>query len=69
MPQGVGHQLVDGQPASVAATFTTNRMAAAPVLMDREHLAATDPAGAGRRGRVAEIMPGGLLSRNSEIGM
>jgi len=48
--------LVDGQPASVAATFTTNRMAAAPVLMDREHLAATDPAGAGRRGRVAAIM-------------
>ncbi len=42
--------VVDGPPAAVAATFTTNRVPAAPVRMDREHLAATDPAGAGRRG-------------------
>jgi glutamate N-acetyltransferase/amino-acid N-acetyltransferase len=48
--------LVDGDPAAVAATFTTNRMAAAPVLMDREHLARTDPEGSGRRGWVSAIM-------------
>src|SRR5262245_57265099 len=48
--------LIDGEPASVAGTFTTNRMPAAPVLMDREHLAATDPGGAGRRGVVSAIM-------------
>ena len=48
--------LVDGEPAAVAGAFTTNRVPAAPVLMDREHLAATDPAGAGRRGWVSAIM-------------
>lgn len=48
--------LVDGEPAAVAGTFTTNRMPAAPVIMDREHLAATDPAGSGRRGWVSAIM-------------
>jgi glutamate N-acetyltransferase / amino-acid N-acetyltransferase len=42
--------VAEGEPAAVAATFTTNRLPAAPVRMDRAHLAATDPAGAGRRG-------------------
>jgi glutamate N-acetyltransferase/amino-acid N-acetyltransferase len=48
--------LVDNGPAAVEATFTTNRMPAAPVLMDREHLALTDGAGQGRRGWVSAIM-------------
>jgi len=46
----LGVVVVDGEPAAVAATFTTNRLPAAPVRLDREHLAATDPPGAGRRG-------------------
>ncbi len=48
--------VVDGAPAAVAATFTTNRLPAAPVRLDREHLAATDPAGAGRRGWAQAMM-------------
>lgn len=37
-------------PAAVAATFTTNRLPAAAVRMDQEHLVATEPSGAGRYG-------------------
>jgi glutamate N-acetyltransferase/amino-acid N-acetyltransferase len=48
--------VVDGPPAAVAATFTTNRLPAACVRMDRAHLSATDPAGGGRRGRVSAMM-------------
>jgi glutamate N-acetyltransferase / amino-acid N-acetyltransferase len=43
-------------PAAIAATFTTNRLPAAPVVLDREHLAATDPAGCGRRGWARAMM-------------
>jgi glutamate N-acetyltransferase/amino-acid N-acetyltransferase len=46
----LGIVVVDDAPAAVAATFTTNRLPAAPVRLDREHLAVTDPPGAGRRG-------------------
>jgi len=42
--------VVDRGPASVAATFTTNRMPAAPVLLDQRHLAATSGDPAGRMG-------------------
>ncbi|HKZ90672.1 MAG TPA: bifunctional ornithine acetyltransferase/N-acetylglutamate synthase, partial [Candidatus Limnocylindrales bacterium] len=52
----LGIVVVVGPPAAVAATFTTNRMPAAPVLLDREHLLATDPTGAGRRGWVKAMM-------------
>ena len=48
--------VADGAPAAIAATFTTNRLPAAPVRMDREHLAATDPAGVGRRGWAQALM-------------
>ena len=33
--------VVDGEPAAVAATFTSNRLPAAPVSLNLEHLAAT----------------------------
>jgi glutamate N-acetyltransferase/amino-acid N-acetyltransferase len=52
----LGLVVVDGEPAAVAGTFTTNRMPAAPVLLDREHLATTDPSGRGRRGWTSAIM-------------
>ena len=39
-----------GRPAAVAAVFTRNRMAAAPVHLSQQHLLATEPAGRGRRG-------------------
>jgi glutamate N-acetyltransferase/amino-acid N-acetyltransferase len=52
----LGVVLVDGARGAVAGTFTTNRMPAAPVILDREHLAATDPAGAGRRGWVKAVL-------------
>ncbi len=48
--------VVDGAPAAVAATFTTNRLPAAPVQLDREHLAATDPDGGGHRGWAQAMM-------------
>lgn len=44
--------LVDGAAGAVAATFTPNRFASAPVLLSREHLAA----GGGRHGRVAALL-------------
>jgi glutamate N-acetyltransferase/amino-acid N-acetyltransferase len=48
--------LVDDGPAAVAATFTTNRLPAAAVQMNKEHLAATEPGGAGRYGWVKAMM-------------
>ena len=48
--------LVEDGPAAVAATFTTNRLPAAAVCMDREHLAATEPSGEGRYGWVEAMM-------------
>jgi glutamate N-acetyltransferase / amino-acid N-acetyltransferase len=52
----LGVVVCEGAPAAVAATFTTNRLPAAPVRLNREHLAATDPDGRGRRGWVKAMM-------------
>jgi glutamate N-acetyltransferase/amino-acid N-acetyltransferase len=52
----LGIVVVDGAPAAVAATFTTNRVPAAPVQLNREHLAATEPSGGGRLGWVQAIL-------------
>ncbi len=52
----LGIIVVEDAPAAVAATFTTNRLPAAPVRLDREHLAATDAQGAGRRGWVRAML-------------
>ncbi len=43
-------------PASVAATFTTNQVPAAPVVLSRRHLAATSPDGTSAYGRVDAII-------------
>ena len=43
-------------PLPVAATFTSNRFASAPVLLDRAHLAATDPDGGGGYGWVSGLL-------------
>ena len=48
--------LVQDGPAAVAATFTTNRLPAAPVQMNKAHLAATAPEGHGRYGWVEAMM-------------
>lgn len=48
--------LVRDGPAAAAATFTTNRLPAAPVLMNKAHLAASAPAGSGRYGWVDALM-------------
>jgi glutamate N-acetyltransferase / amino-acid N-acetyltransferase len=48
--------LVDGGPAPVAATFTTNRLPAAPVQVNREHLWLADTSGGGTRGWVSALM-------------
>jgi glutamate N-acetyltransferase/amino-acid N-acetyltransferase len=48
--------LVQDGPAAIAATFTTNRLPAAPVQMNRAHLAATVPEGEGRYGWVDAMM-------------
>ncbi len=48
--------LVDGGAGSVAATFTPNRFASAPVLLSRAHLAAVDPGGVGRYGTTAALL-------------
>ncbi|MGZ6269206.1 MAG: bifunctional ornithine acetyltransferase/N-acetylglutamate synthase [Candidatus Limnocylindrales bacterium] len=45
-----------GVPASVAAVFTTNAFAAAPVRRSRVHLLATAPDGGGRHGHAAAIV-------------
>ena len=43
-------------PAAVAATFTTNRLPAACVRMNKEHLASTEPAGNGSYGWARAMM-------------
>lgn len=48
--------VVEGEPAPVAATFTTNRLPAAPVRVNREHLWLADTGGGGSRGRVSALM-------------
>ena len=48
--------VVERGPGSVAATFTTNQVPAAPVLLSRRHLAATSPDGSGGYGRVDAII-------------
>ena len=48
--------LVDGGAGSVAATFTPNRFASAPVLLSRAHLATVDPGGAGRYATTAALL-------------
>ena len=48
--------LVDGGAGSVAATFTPNRFASAPVLLSRAHLATVDPGGVGRYGTTAALL-------------
>ena len=45
-----------GRPAAVAALFTRNRMAAAPVRLSQQHLLATEPAGRGRRGWASAVI-------------
>ena len=47
--------VVDGPPAAVAATFTTNRLPAAPVQVNREHLRSSHPAGGGSAGWVTAM--------------
>jgi glutamate N-acetyltransferase/amino-acid N-acetyltransferase len=42
--------VVDGRPAAVGATFTTNRLPAAPVRVTREHLRSSHPDGDGSAG-------------------
>ncbi len=48
--------VTDAGPAAVAATFTTNRLPAAAVLMNQAHLAMTDPEGQGRYGWASAMM-------------
>ena len=48
--------LVDGGAGSVAATFTPNRFASAPVLLSRAHLAIVDPGSVGRYGTTAALL-------------
>jgi glutamate N-acetyltransferase/amino-acid N-acetyltransferase len=48
--------VVDGEPASVAATFTTNRLPAAAVRMDMLHLAATSEDASDHYGWVSALM-------------
>ena len=43
-------------PVRVAATFTPNRFASAPVLLSRAHLATVDPGGAGRYATTAALL-------------
>jgi len=52
----LGIVLVKDGPAAVAATFTNNRLPAAAVLMNKEHLASTAPEGRGRFGWVEAMM-------------
>jgi glutamate N-acetyltransferase/amino-acid N-acetyltransferase len=47
--------VVEGPPAAVAATFTTNRLPAAPVQVDREHLRSSHRAGDGSAGWVSAM--------------
>ena len=52
----LGLVVVDDGPAAVAATFTTSRLPAASVRMNREHLASTEPDGAGCYGWSSAMM-------------
>lgn len=45
-----------GRPAAVAAVFTTNPFAAAPVQLSKAHLRASEPAGNGRYGWTAAVV-------------
>ena len=46
----------DGRPVAVAATFTRNRLRAAPVVASERSLAASEPAGEGQWGRAAAVV-------------
>jgi glutamate N-acetyltransferase / amino-acid N-acetyltransferase len=46
----------DPGPAAVAAVFTANAFAAAPVRLSQAHLAATEPAGGGRFGWTSAVI-------------
>jgi glutamate N-acetyltransferase/amino-acid N-acetyltransferase len=48
--------VVERGPGSVAATFTTNQVPAAPIQLSRRHLMATSPDGTSSYGRVDAIM-------------
>jgi glutamate N-acetyltransferase/amino-acid N-acetyltransferase len=48
--------VVERGPGSVAATFTTNQVPAAPIQLSRRHLAATSPDGTSSYGRVDAII-------------
>jgi glutamate N-acetyltransferase/amino-acid N-acetyltransferase len=48
--------VVDGPPAAVAATFTTNRLPAAPVQVDRSNLRSSYPEGDGSAGWVSAMI-------------
>lgn len=48
--------LVCRDSASVAATFTQNRLPAAPVRLSRRHLELSEPAGGGRYGRARAVI-------------
>ena len=52
----LGVVLVQDGPAAIAATFTTNRLPAAAVQMNKAHLKATAPDGDGRYGWVDAMM-------------
>jgi glutamate N-acetyltransferase / amino-acid N-acetyltransferase len=48
--------VLDGPPAPVAATFTTNRLPAAPVQVNRDHLRTSHSAGDGSAGWVSAMI-------------
>src|ERR1017187_9882394 len=56
--------IVADQPASAAAVFTANRVTAAPLIVDKEHLRAT-----GSRVRVAAINAGNANCAAGEAGL
>src|ERR1700733_3374765 len=56
--------IVADEPANAAAEFTSNRVVAAPIIVDREHLSAT-----GGRVRVAAINAGNANCAAGEAGL
>jgi glutamate N-acetyltransferase/amino-acid N-acetyltransferase len=48
--------ITEAGPAAIAATFTTNRLPAAAVRMNQQHLAVTEPGGGGRYGWSSAMM-------------
>ncbi|MGB8030744.1 MAG: bifunctional ornithine acetyltransferase/N-acetylglutamate synthase, partial [Terracidiphilus sp.] len=56
--------IVADAPASAAAAFTSNRVIAAPLIVDKEHMSAT-----GGRVRVAAINAGNANCAAGEAGM